>query len=160
MLAYAKKIATVDRHMKRFTALTVVCLLLTTGFFTACSQDKAEQVTFDQLFASPGRYNNSKVTIEGFYFQGFEINALSERLEYSGFAAGHLVPKGRMLWVSGGIPKEIYEKLDQQQMMGPTERYGKLSITGKFEYGGQYGHLDGYNSQIVPNEVQLFPLTP
>ena len=75
---------------------------------------------------------------------------LSERLEYSGLTEGHLVPKGKMIWVSGGIPKETYDKLDQQQMMGPSERYGKLSVTGKFEYGGQYGHLGGYNYQIEP----------
>ena len=142
--------------MKRFAALIAVCLLLI-GLFVNCSQSKTEHVTFDQLLSNPGRYGNTEVTIEGLYFQGFEISVLSERLEYSGFAEGHLVPKGRMIWVSGGIPKEMYDRLDQQQMMGPTERYGRLSVTGKFEYGGRYGHLGGYNCQIMPTETELLP---
>ncbi|MDP3878968.1 MAG: hypothetical protein Q8Q07_01510 [Dehalococcoidales bacterium] len=146
-----------NRYRKRFAALIILCLLITAGVFTGCSQGKAEQVTFDRLFSNLSRYNNREVTIEGFYFQGFEINVFSERLEYSGFAEGHLVPKGRMIWVSGGIPKDIYNKLDQQQMMGPTERHGKLRITGRFEYGGKYGHLDGYSYQIVPASAQLLP---
>ena len=49
----------------------------------------------------------------------------------------------------------MYDELTQQQMMGPSERYGKLVITGKFEYGGRYGHLGGYDSQITPIEVKL-----
>jgi hypothetical protein len=92
--------------------------------------------------------------------KGFEIIVLSEKLEYSGQAEGHLIPTGRMLWVEGGIPQEIYESLQQQVMMGPTERYGQVRIKGKFEYGGEYGQLGQHEYQIKPSEVMLLPWTP
>ncbi len=66
---------------------------------------------------------------------------ISEELKYSGYTEGHLLPSGRMLWIEGGIPKEVYDRLYQQQMMGPLERYGKVRVKGKFEYGAKYGHL-------------------
>ncbi|MFC1894123.1 hypothetical protein ACFLYR_08975 [Chloroflexota bacterium] len=136
-------------------------LLLIAGLSVGCGGPtaKAKEITFDQLFADPGKYNESKVILEGFYFHGFEVIVLSEQLEYSGYAEGHLVPKGRILWVEGGIPKEIYDKLNQQQMMGPTERYGRIRIGGTFEYGAIYGHLGAYDSQVTPTEVELLPRT-
>jgi len=133
------------------------------GSTIGCSTEQVnnvQEVTLDQLFANLDKYNGKQVIVEGFYFHGFEIIVLSERLEYSGYAEGHLVPKGKMLWVEGGIPKEIYDKLNQQQMMGPSERYGKLRIEGMFEYGGKYGHLGSYDAQIVPSRVHLIPWSP
>ncbi|MBI4304564.1 MAG: hypothetical protein HY665_09555 [Chloroflexi bacterium] len=121
---------------------------------------KSQEVAFEQLFANPGRFNGSRITIEGFYFHGFEVVVLAEKLEYSGYAPGHLVPKGRMVWIDGGIPKEVFDSLAQQQMMGPLERYGKLRVTGKFEYGGKYGHVGAYDSQIAPSEVVLLDWSP
>jgi len=61
----------------------------------------------------------------------------------------------KMVWVEGEIPKEVYDKLYQQQMMGPLERYGKVRIKGKFEYGAKYGHLGAYSTQIRPSEVEV-----
>lgn len=121
---------------------------------------KPQEITFDQLFASPDKYSGKYVTIEGFYFQGWEVVVLSEKLDFSGGAPGHLVPKGRIVWVAGSITKDVYDQLYEQQMTGPTERYGKISLTGKFDYGGKYGHVGGYNSQIVPSEVKLLPWSP
>ena len=116
-----------------------------------------QSITFDQLFADQDKYNGKQVIIEGFYFHGWEVILLCERLEYSGYAEGELAPNGRYLWIEGGIPKEVYDKLYQQEVMGPLEHYGKVRIKGKFEYGAQYGHLGAYSSQIVPSEVELLP---
>ena len=144
--------------MKRHLAL-LGCLFLLLAV-SACQQKQTEGVTFEQLFSSPQRYNGKDICLEGFYFHGFEVIVLSERLEASGYAPGHLVPKGNLVWIEGGIPKEIYDQLQQQAMMGPTERYGKLKICGKFEYGGQYGNVGGYNAQITPSQVELLPWSP
>ncbi len=141
--------------MKRLWVLIVICLVLATGSLGGCNQSKTEEVNFEQLFTNPARYHNKNITIEGFYFHGFETIVLAESLEYSGFAASHLAPKGRMLWVEGGISWEAYNALNQQQMMGPVERYGKVRITGKFEYGGEYGHVGGYDRQITPADTIL-----
>jgi hypothetical protein len=149
--------------MNRFAAIALVSLLLTVGLAVGCSEEQSanrEEVSFDQLFGNPDQYRDKYVTVEGFYFGGFEIMALSEKLEYSGYAEGHLEPRGRMVWIEGGIPREVYDRLHKQQMMGPPERYGKLRVEGKFEYGAGYGHLGAYGAQIVPLEVELLQWSP
>ena len=141
------------------TILAVALIGLTVG----CSQDQAtevQEVTFDQLCTNPDQYNSSYVTIEGFYFHGFEVIVLSDKLEYSGYAEGHLAPRGRMLWIEGEIPEEVHDQLYQQTMMGPEECYGKVRLKGKFEYGGKYGHAGGYSSQIIPSEIELLEWSP
>ena len=149
--------------MKSYVPLIRVLLLSIVGLTIGCSKEQAAEVQvvdFDQLLTSPEQYNGQDVTIEGFFFHGFEIVVLSEYLEYSGYAEGHLVPKGKMLWIEGGISKEVYDRLYKQEMMGPTERYGKIMLKGKFEYGGKYGHLGAYSSQIVPSEVEFLLWSP
>ena len=144
--------------MKSYVPLIRVLLLSIVGLTIGCSKEQAAEVQvvdFDQLLTSPEQYNGQDVTIEGFFFHGFEIVVLSEYLEYSGYAEGHLVPKGKMLWIEDEIPKEIYDKLNQQQMMGPTEHYGELRVKGLFEYGGKYGHLGQFEHQLTPSTVEL-----
>jgi|TARA_B100000315_G_C14455415_1_gene531161 hypothetical protein len=60
-----------------------------------------------------------------------------------------------MLWLEGGISGEIYARLNQQEMMGPTERYGKLRVTGLFIFGGKYGHLGQFEHQLTLSKVEL-----
>jgi len=139
-------------------ALVYVSLSLMIGLTIGCSEGQTadgQYATFEQLFANPDNHNGKQVMVEGLYFHGFETIVLSERLEYSGYAEGHLIPKGRMLWIEGGMPKEIYDKLNQQQMMGPTERYGKLRVKGLFEYGGEYGHLGQFQYQLTSPTFEL-----
>jgi hypothetical protein len=141
--------------------ITVVLGLLL--LIAGCNENQApevKEVTFNQLFADPDKYNSNEIIIEGFYFHGFEVIVLSESLEFSGYAQGHLIPEGKMIWVEGGIPQEVYDKLYQQQMMGPLERYGKVRVKGKFEYGAEYGHLGAYSAQIVPSEIEVLPWSP
>jgi len=125
-----------------------------------CVSSKGQTVSFDDLFANSGKYDGRYISIEGFYFSGFEVQVIAESLDYSGYAEGHLTPKGRVIWVERGTPLEVYDQLYQQTMMGPEERYGKVILKGKFEYGGEYGHGGGYDSQIVPSQVELLPWSP
>jgi len=118
------------------------------------------EVTFEELFARPEQYHERQITLEGFYFLGFEVMVLSEGLEYSGYAEGHLIPQGKMLWIEGGIPSDTYNQLYRQDMMGPDERYGKMRVSGQFEHGGHYGHLGGYDSQITLAEAALLDWAP
>ncbi|MBM3154450.1 MAG: hypothetical protein FJ008_03865 [Chloroflexi bacterium] len=149
--------------MNRYVALASILAISLSCLAISCSgmqPTKTPQVTFDQLFADPARYNGKQIVIEGFYFHGFEVIVLCERLEYSGHAPGHLVPAGKMMWIEGGIPRDVFDQLYRQQMMGPTERYGKISITGKFQYGNKYGHVGAYQAQIVPSEALLLQWSP
>ena len=118
-------------------------------------------VTFDELFSRPDEYNGSEIVLTGFYFDGWETIVLSEKLEYTGRSEGHLWPRGRMVWIEDNLnPRDIYDRLYQQELIGPLERYGKLRITGRFEYGGRYGHGGGFTAQIVPSEVELLSWSP
>ena len=143
---------------KSLVTISVLSLLVLPAI--GCNQKKFGEITFEQLFSNPSQYNGQEIILEGFYFQGFEVQVMVESLEYSGYAEGHLVPKGKMLWVEGGVPLEVYNGLYQQSMMGPEERYGKVRITGKFEYGGKYGHLGGHVSQIIPSNTELLEWSP
>ena len=121
---------------------------------------KGASVNFEKLLSNPNQYNGKEIAIEGFIFLGFETMVLSEELKKSGYAEGHLIPGERMLWIEGGIPTDIHDKLYGQQTMGPSERYGKVLVKGIFQYGGQYGHLGAYEYQISPSEIQLLSWSP
>jgi len=135
-------------------------VLVCSGCVTKEPYPTPQQTTFDQLSSNPKQYNGRDIIIDGFYFQGFEVVVLSENLVYSGYAQGHLVPEGTMIWIEGGIPKEVYDSLYEQHMMGPSERYGKIRIRGKFEFGEKFGHLGQYDYQIIPLQVELLPWSP
>jgi hypothetical protein len=60
-----------------------------------------------------------------------------------------------MIWREGGIPREIYDNLSQQTMMGPIERYGKVRISGVFEHGEKYGHLGQFEYNLKLISVQI-----
>ena len=118
-------------------------------------------VTLAELLSNPDQYDGKRVLLEGFYFHGFETIVLSERLELSGYAEGHFWPQGQKIWIEGNaIPREVYDNLHKQEMMGPVERYGKLLITGRFEHGGGFGHGGGFDAQVVPSEIELLPWSP
>ncbi len=119
-----------------------------------------QEVTFQQLMSDPNKYHGMDIVIEGFYYQGFETIILCKKLDYSGLAPGHLVPKGEKLWIEKGVPREIYDNAYQQQMLGPLERYGKVRVKGQFEYGREYGHLGQYEYQIIPIEMELLIWPP
>ncbi len=140
--------------------VALLSLLFANANVMSCTHSGATEVTFDQLFNNPIKYSNNEITIEGFYFHGFETLVLSERLELSGFTSGHLVPRGRMIWVEGGILKEVEDKLNQQKQMGPVKLYGKVRMTGKFQYGEKYGHLGSFDEQIAPRETTILPWSP
>ena len=148
-----------DRKILFSGILLMAIVGLALGYL-ALQKGKPLEVTFEQLSANPARYQGRSIVIEGFYFQGWEVIVLCERLEPSGYAEGHLAPEGTMIWVEGGVPKDVYEALHTQEMMGPEERFGKVRVHGRYEQGSEYGHLGGFSSQIVPTEVELLQWSP
>jgi len=148
-----------DRKILFSGILLVAIAGLALGYL-ALQKGRPREITFEQLSASPALYRGRSIVIEGFYFQGWEVIVLCERLEPSGYAEGHLTPGGMMIWVEGGVPRDVYEALHTQEMMGPEERFGKVRVRGRYEQGGEYGHLGGFSSQIVPSEVELLQWSP
>ena len=140
-----------------------ISMSLITLLISGCAigdSGKGASVNFEQLFSNPSQYSGKEITIKGFIFLGFETMVLCEELKKSGYAEGHLIPGERMLWIEGGIPTDIHDKLYGQQTMGPFERFGKVLAKGTFQYGGQYGHLGAYKYQISLLEIQLLSWYP
>jgi len=122
----------------------------------------AVETTFAQLVAEPGKYNGQVITIEGFWFDGFEIAVLAERLEPSSFAPGNVQPAGTLIWVKNGLPEEVSERLYLQpnNATGYPAHYGKVKLTGILEFGDRYGHMNAYNYQLTTIDGEWMDWTP
>jgi hypothetical protein len=84
-----------------FSFILIIGLL--SLIFSGCSGNSSIQsVTFSQLISQADKYNGKTVTLEAFYFSGFEISALSESLAPSTSGIWR-IPKGTLIWVEGGI---------------------------------------------------------
>ena len=119
-------------------------------------------VTFAQLVAEPEKYNGQAITIEGFWFDGFEIAVLAERLEPANFEPGNVQPKGALIWIKGGLPETISNQLYLQpnNPTGYPAHYGKVELTGTLEYGNKYGHMNAYQYQLTVQSAKLLPYSP
>jgi len=120
------------------------------------------QITFALLIADPALYNNQIITLTGFWFDGFEIEVLAERLAPSDFAPGNLQPAGTKIWVKNGLPDNVNKLLSLQpdNPTGYPAHYGKVALTGILEYGGQYGHMNAYWYQLTVQSAQLIAWSP
>lgn len=78
---------------KLFALATIMCLLV---FPFGCSQNPSA-VTFGELFARPESYNEKSITIEGYFWQGWETIVFAEELGYFMDSRRALAPGGRML---------------------------------------------------------------
>lgn len=116
-------------------------------------------ISFAQLNLTPDRYSGKIVSIQGFWFDGFEIVVLSERLEPSSYAPGNVQPGGTLIWVKGGLPEEVSKQLYLQpdNPTGYPAHYGKVELIGVLEYGARYGHLDAYRYQLTVQTATLMP---
>ena len=88
----------------------IVAIGLVALLVSGCSNQSVNKdivTTFEQLYSNPSQYSGEIISLEGFAFFGFEIIVVSEELRYSGYAEGHLIPSGRILWIEGGIPTNI-----------------------------------------------------
>jgi len=122
----------------------------------------ASNITFSQLISQADRYNGKTVTLDAFYFGGWEVSVISESVGPSSTGVWRIVPAGTPVWVEGGISQDLQSKLMGQSdgFSGHTERLGKLRITGRFETGGKYGYLGGYRYQITISKAELLDWSP
>jgi hypothetical protein len=146
--------------MKRYIwGLAVLCLVF--GTISGCGGKP--EVSYSQLISQPEKYDGQTVTVECFYFDAFEMMALCASLGPSTIAPGNLAPQGEFIWLEGGLPLETRDKLYTQTVKlssGYPEHYGKVRITGRFQSGGQFGHLGAYKYQITISEVSLLEWSP
>jgi len=117
---------------------------------------------FTQIAAEPEKYNGQAVSFTGFYFSGFEITVVCESLEPQEGWQGNYTPGGIEIWATGSFPESVVSKLYVQpnNPTGYPAYYGKVEITGVFEYGGKYGHMDAYHYLLNITEVKLVDWKP
>ena len=146
---------------KKYILLLALSLSLLSIILNGCGSAN-QSVTFSQLISNADKYNGKTVTLEAFYFSGFEISAISESVGPSTSGVWRIVPTGTLIWVEAGISQELQNKLYSQTTTpsGCAEHLGKLKITGKFETGSQYGHLGAYQYQIFITSSELLEWSP
>jgi hypothetical protein len=140
----------------------ILILSLMNLVFTGCSGSTDKNLTFSQLISQAEKYNGETVTLEVFYFTGFEIAAICESVGPAKYDSGRLVPNGTLVWVEKGVSEDIYNQMyvQNQTPSGYPEHIGKLKITGKFETGGQYGHMNAYQYKIAFTAAELLEWAP
>jgi hypothetical protein len=124
---------------------------------TGCQPTIVLSVT--DLTSQPAKYNGREINVEGFYFSGFEISALAGELVSAGYRPDNLIPQAPLIWLTGDLGPDVYNHLSQQANTpsGYTERYGKVRVTGIFQYGSKYGHLDAYSYLLAVSSGTLLP---
>jgi hypothetical protein len=152
------------RSHSKFIRLTSLVLILTLALplVSGCISAGADQpLNFADLIAQADKHNGKTVTVEAFYFSGFEISAIAGSLEPHHSGMWGLIPTGPLVWVKGGITQELLDKMYTQTVTpsGYTEHFGKLKVTGKFETG-KFGHLDAYDYRIDITAAELLDWTP
>ena len=116
-------------------------------------------VNFGDLTGQPVVYNGQLVSVEGYYFSGFEVSALTAALVPSTFRPGNVTPAQPLIWVTGNLGDDVYAGLAVQTETpsGYAERYGQVILTGFFEYGSGYGHLNAYPFRLTATSARLIP---
>lgn len=151
--------------MKKSLIITSVVLVFLLGFsifLSGCSCSNVIGHFFDKIKDEPEKYNGQNVTFTGFWFDGFEIAVVAESLTPQPFWPGNYQPSGSLIWVQGGLPDEVSTKLYLQpnNPTGYPAHYGEVEVTGLFEYGGKYGHMDAYKYQIQIQGARWLDWTP
>ena len=120
------------------------------------------EVTFSDLALQPQIYSDKFVCIDGYWFDGFEIAVLAERLDPSSYKPGNLEPGGILIWIKGGLSEAVREQLylQPENVTGYPAHYGKVRLAGRLEYGGEYGHLNSYQYQLNVYASESVPWNP
>lgn len=150
-------------------SIRMVTALLVTFVFLAslvsCGEKSTTTTTgdfFAQIKGTPEKYNGQTVTFTGFYFSGFEIAVVCETLEPQEGWDGNYIPGGTMIWATGSFPENMKSKLYVQSNnpTGYPAYYGKVEVTGVYEYGSKYGHMDAYHYQLNITGVKMVDWKP
>jgi hypothetical protein len=149
-----------DYSRTLINSIILSTFLITIPFVSACQRPTS--LTFEQVITHPENYNEKQITVEGFFFNGFEIVCLSQKLVPSTFHAGNVAPAQPLIWVTGDLGKDVYDHLYTQNETpsGYAEHYGKVRVTGTFHYGSKYGHLDSYKYKLDVSSATLLKWSP
>ncbi len=148
--------------MKRTIWLTAPLIVLT--LLCGCGSKSVPTAAFNDLISNPQQYNGKTVTVDGIYVSGWESTVLAENIKFTvndSDASKELNILGKPIWFAGFIPLDIQNKLYQNTSpaAGP-QHFGKVRVTGLFEYGDNYGYGKIYKYRITATKVELLDWTP
>jgi len=143
-------------------ALLVSFLICLTVFSGGCGGGLKATVTLDELVANPQQYNKKTVTVDGIYIGGWEFTILANDIQYTGNGEQkELTKAGSAIWFAGFLPLKVQGKLYQHTSPDAgLEHYGKVRVTGLFEYGGPYGYGNAYRCRINLKAAEWLDWTP
>ena len=146
---------------KKISLPVLMVLSLAATLLGACNND-TDRLTFDRLISQADKYNGKTVTLDAFYFTGFEIAALAGAVGPSTSGPWRIVPTGTLIWVKSGAPQDVYNRMYIQTdtPSGYAEHVGKIRVTGTFETGSKFGHLDAYQYQFSISSAELLDWSP
>jgi hypothetical protein len=145
-----------NKITKLFSLLTLAAILAVLS--AGCG---SSAVDISKLLSKPADYNGKVVTFDAFYFSGFEIQVLAAGLTHPP-SSKDWVPAPPNIWITGNIPQSVLDQLYKQTgtPSGYDEHYGKMRVTGTFQYGGKYGHMDAYRYQLVATDATILNWMP
>jgi hypothetical protein len=146
------------RKFLRFILAVLIFSIILIG--TSCSSPRT--LVVPQLTSHPYKYNSKQVTVEGFYFAGFEIAALSNGLGPSTYKTGNVIPEQPLIWIEGNLGDNVYIHLYVQNdtPSGYPERYARVKVTGTFHYGENYGRLNAYKYMLTVTSGEILEWSP
>ena len=128
-------------------SMLLVSYILLVLLLTACRLpgDNTKIVNFSELISNPEEYNGTNICTEGIYLSGFEASSLG-----AGFyeLSGSVYLTEPAIWVEG---TEITELGECKTSQGYS--FCSAKVCGHFEYGRHYGHLGGYEYQIISSKI-------
>ncbi len=140
--------------------LAAVLLITLIALVPGCGTGSAEEtLTFSELITGADNYNGKTITVEGFYFSGFEITALAGSLGHAQYDPDRIVPQQPLIWtmLERGIQAELDTQTDTPS--GYPEYFGKVRVTGTFETGETYGHMNAYNYRLTVSKTEVLGWT-
>jgi hypothetical protein len=112
---------------------------------------------FQRISTEPQKYNGLTVTFYGYVFHGFESAVICESLDLRNPEDSYYRPTGVQIWFTGALPDEVEKGLFMQNNdpTGYPAYYGRIEVTGVFQYGENYGHMDAYKYQLQVTGAKL-----
>jgi hypothetical protein len=118
----------------------LVGLILAQTCVTA--EERVERIDFCEVLKDPRQYGGKEITVRATYFYWFEMSDLY---------CLSCQDKGKF-WLS--ISSDLDRDSESELRKAPESGIVNLTVTGKFETGGTYGHLNGYQHELTATRVR------
>jgi hypothetical protein len=102
-------------------------------------------ISFSELISDPIKYSGKNICTEGIYLSGFEASALGADIYELN---GSIYLTEPAIWIEG---IEVINLTECKTSNGYS--FCPAKVCGHFEYGQKYGHLGGYEYQIISSKI-------